>query len=320
MAMVARGYRGDAETLHRFHRPAPRRPGRRVGCLAIDRRRRSLDDHAPRPLNSTSPRRHPTRYLDRFPALDEVSLTVRRGERVALLGANGCGKSTLLQAPGRAGLPGLRRVHGVRHPVTEDTLEDEQFSQAFRSRVGFVFQNSDAQVFSPTRPRGGRLRPAAARSDARAGRDRASRTRSAMLGIADLADRAPFQLSGGAEEARRHRRSAGHEPRGAALRRADRGPRPADPAVADRADRSSSTRPARPSCTPPTTWTPSTARRPLRRLLRAPHDRRRGHPRRDPRRPRPAAVGQPHPLPVAAAALSAQAGSARSDSATAVRA
>src|SRR6476660_5327362 len=33
-------------------------------------------------------------YLERFPALDKVTLTVQRGEKVALLGANGCGKST----------------------------------------------------------------------------------------------------------------------------------------------------------------------------------------------------------------------------------
>jgi cobalt/nickel transport system ATP-binding protein len=29
-------------------------------------------------------------------------------------------------------------------------LEDQQYAEAFRSRLGFVFQNTDAQLFSPT--------------------------------------------------------------------------------------------------------------------------------------------------------------------------
>src|SRR3954462_14941657 len=84
-------------------------------------------------------------YLERFPALDEVSLTVRRGEKVALLGANGCGKSTMLKLLDGLLFPDSGRYTAFDAEVTEDHLEDEQFSQGFRSRVGFVFQNSDAQ-------------------------------------------------------------------------------------------------------------------------------------------------------------------------------
>ena len=135
-------------------------------------------------------------YLERFTALDEVTLTVQRGEKVALLGANGCGKSTVLKVLDGLVFPDSGSYTAFGAEVTEDNLEDEQFSRAFRSRIGFVFQNSDTQVFSPTVREeiafgplnmGLSLDEAAARVDDTLG----------MLDIADLADRAPFQLSGG---------------------------------------------------------------------------------------------------------------------------
>ena len=135
-------------------------------------------------------------YLERFCALDGVSLAVHRGERLALLGANGCGKSTLLKVLDGLVFPDSGSYHAFGEPVTEDNLEDEQFSMGFRSRVGFIFQNSDAQVFSPTVREEiafGPLQLAQTREQA------AARVEDvlAMLDIADLADRAPYQLSGG---------------------------------------------------------------------------------------------------------------------------
>ena len=135
-------------------------------------------------------------YLDRFPALDGVSLDVVAGEKLALLGANGCGKSTLLKVLDGLVFPTGGTFHAFGELVTEDTVEDEQFSKGFRSRVGFVFQNSDAQVFSPT------VREEVAFGCLQLGMSQdetLARVEDvlAMLDIADLADRAPFQLSGG---------------------------------------------------------------------------------------------------------------------------
>ncbi|MEO8267563.1 MAG: ABC transporter ATP-binding protein [Ilumatobacteraceae bacterium] len=135
-------------------------------------------------------------YLDRFAALSDVSLAVHRGERVALLGANGCGKSTLLKVLGGLLFPDVGSFTAFGSVVTELALEDEQFNRGFRSRVGFVFQNSDAQVFSSTVRDELAFGPlnlglAAAEVEQRV-RDTLS-----MLDIIDLADRAPYQLSGG---------------------------------------------------------------------------------------------------------------------------
>jgi cobalt/nickel transport system ATP-binding protein len=134
--------------------------------------------------------------LDRYLALDDVSVEIRRGERVALLGANGCGKSTLLKVLDGLIFPTKGSYFAFGEKVTEDSMEDIQMSEGFRSRVGFVFQNSDAQVFSPT------VREEIAFGPLQLGLSRADTAARVedvvtMLGIADLLDRAPYQLSGG---------------------------------------------------------------------------------------------------------------------------
>ena len=135
-------------------------------------------------------------YLERYTALDDVTFDVAKGETLALLGANGCGKSTLLKVLDGLLFGDAGHYRAFGHPVTEDLLEDEQFSTAFRSRVGFIFQNTDAQVFSPSV----REEVAFGPLQLGIGRDEVEQRIEdvmAMLEIADLADRAPYQLSGG---------------------------------------------------------------------------------------------------------------------------
>lgn len=89
------------------------------------------------------------RYLE-TDALAGVSFSVAAGESVALLGANGSGKSTLLKMLDGLIFPSSGSIRVFGEALTEAALRDEGFSQGFRRRVGFVFQNSDAQLFSPS--------------------------------------------------------------------------------------------------------------------------------------------------------------------------
>ena len=89
-------------------------------------------------------------YSDGSEALDQVSMHVQNGEKVAILGANGSGKSTLLHILDGLYFPEHGHVHAFGELLTEERLREPGFSQAFRRRVGFVFQNPDVQLFSST--------------------------------------------------------------------------------------------------------------------------------------------------------------------------
>ena len=74
-------------------------------------------------------------------ALDGVSTSVKRGEFVAVLGANGCGKSTLAKHFNAILLPesGTVLVEGM------DTKDEDKIYD-IRQTVGMVFQSPDNQI------------------------------------------------------------------------------------------------------------------------------------------------------------------------------
>jgi cobalt/nickel transport system ATP-binding protein len=89
-------------------------------------------------------------YENQIPALDNVSLTVRPGELLAILGSNGCGKSTLLKILDGLYFPCQGSVLAFGSPLTEEAFLEDAFNFEFRQRVSLVFQDSDVQLFMPS--------------------------------------------------------------------------------------------------------------------------------------------------------------------------
>jgi len=93
---------------------------------------------------------HLTYRYEGVTAVDDLSLAIGEGSRVALLGANGSGKSTLLRLLDGLifGQSGTVLFRG--EDVSEDHMLDDAFALPFRRTVGIVFQNPDVQLFNPT--------------------------------------------------------------------------------------------------------------------------------------------------------------------------
>jgi len=132
------------------------------------------------------------RYGD-TPVFDRVSLSLRPGEFVALVGESGVGKSTLLNCI--AGLDRADRGRIVLAGTDLATLDDDGCARLRRDRVGFVFQAFHVLPHLPVVENV--ALPLWLAGEAHGAALARAETALAAVGLAGLGARWPAQLSGG---------------------------------------------------------------------------------------------------------------------------
>jgi len=130
------------------------------------------------------------------PVLNSIGFEVQEGERIAVLGANASGKSTLLHLLDGLYFACTGKTAAFGTVLTEDSVETPPFSREFRQRVGFLFQNSESQLFCSTVEEELAFGPLQLRLSAEEVERRVDDTLR-LFGIEHLRARSPQALSGG---------------------------------------------------------------------------------------------------------------------------
>ena len=130
-------------------------------------------------------------------ALDGISLTIQKGEMVAIIGPSGSGKSTLMNTLGCLDQPSSGSF--ILNGQDVSGLSDNQLAETRSHQLGFVFQSYNllpretalSNVELPLKYSGGF-----------SGKDRRTAARTALdrVGLSERYDHRPMQMSGGEQQ------------------------------------------------------------------------------------------------------------------------
>ncbi|MDG4782221.1 ABC transporter ATP-binding protein [Micromonospora sp. WMMD961] len=129
-------------------------------------------------------------------ALRGVSLTVARGEYLAIMGSSGSGKSTLMNILGCLDIPSAGQY--LLDGVDVSRLNDRQLALVRNRRIGFVFQSFN--LIPRTSAVANVELPLAYAGVKAAERRRRARYALDMVGLGQRGDHEPNQLSGGQQQ------------------------------------------------------------------------------------------------------------------------
>lgn len=135
-------------------------------------------------------------FYNKIPALKDVNLKISKGESVALIGPNGSGKSTLLKVINGIVYPDKGTYFFDGEKINSKKLQNDVFSKYFHKRIGFVFQNSEVQLFCTNvydEIAFGPRQMGLSEKDV----DKRVEDMLNLLKINELKDRPPYHLSGG---------------------------------------------------------------------------------------------------------------------------
>lgn len=129
-------------------------------------------------------------------ALNNINIRIEKGEAVALMGPNGSGKSTLLKLINGIISPDSGVYKFNHEEITHKKLQDNKFTKLLHQKIGFVFQNSDTQLFCSN------VYDEIAFGPRQMGMNEADVEKRVndcldLLGIQQFRDRTPYHLSGG---------------------------------------------------------------------------------------------------------------------------